>query len=67
VSFEEIAVLFAVGLLVLGPRELSRVARQLGRWVGRARRTARDLRYQLEREIALAEAREGSDDEPTGT
>lgn len=44
-------VLFLVGLLVLGPRELARVARQLGSWVGRARRTAMELRRQLEREL----------------
>lgn len=50
-SLEEMAVLFLVGLLVLGPRELTRVARQLGTWAGRARRTAMDLRRQLEREI----------------
>jgi len=50
-SVEEMAVLFLVGLLVLGPRELTRVARQLGGWVGRARRTAMELRRQLEREI----------------
>jgi Sec-independent protein translocase protein TatA len=32
-----------------------RVASQIGRWVGRARRTASQLRFQLEREIALAD------------
>lgn len=54
-SFEEMAVLALVGLVVLGPRELARVARQLGGWVGRARRTTMELRRQLEREIALGE------------
>jgi Sec-independent protein translocase protein TatA len=32
-----------------------RVASQLGRWVGKARRTANQLRFQLEREIAMAD------------
>ena len=50
-SVEEMAVLFLVGLVVLGPRELARVARELGSWVARARRTAMDLRRQLEREL----------------
>jgi sec-independent protein translocase protein TatB len=53
VGFWEIVVIFMLGLLVLGPEKLPRIAAQLGRWVGRARRTATQLRYQLEREIDL--------------
>jgi len=55
VGFWEIVVIFGVGLMVLGPEKLSRIAAQLGRWVGRARRTANQLRYQLEREIDLGD------------
>jgi len=55
VSLPELTLLFIIGLLVLGPERLPRVASQIGRWVGRARRTANQLRYQLEREIALAD------------
>jgi sec-independent protein translocase protein TatB len=55
VGFSELFLLFIIGLLILGPERLPRVASQLGRWVGRARRTANQLRYQLEREIAQAE------------
>jgi Tat protein translocase TatB subunit len=55
VGFSELVLLFVIGLLVLGPERLPKVATQLGRWVGRARRTASQLRHQLEREIALSE------------
>jgi len=55
VGFAEIVLLFMLGLLVLGPEKLPRIAAQIGRWVGRARRTATQLRYQLEREINLDE------------
>jgi sec-independent protein translocase protein TatB len=55
VGFQELFLLFIIGLLILGPERLPRVAAQIGRWVGRARRTANQLRYQLEREIALAD------------
>lgn len=51
----ELIVLFVVGILILGPERLPRVATQIGRWVGRARRTANQLRYQLEREVTLAD------------
>jgi sec-independent protein translocase protein TatB len=58
VGFSELVVLFVIGLLILGPERLPRVAAQIGRWVGKARRTANQLRYQLEREVALADIEE---------
>ncbi len=57
VGFSELVLCFVIGLLILGPERLPRVAAQVGRWVGRARRMANQLRYQLEREIALEEIR----------
>jgi sec-independent protein translocase protein TatB len=57
VGFAELVLLFVIGLLILGPERLPRVAAQIGRWVGRARRTASQLRHQLEREIALNDIR----------
>jgi sec-independent protein translocase protein TatB len=62
VGISELLVLFVIGLLILGPERLPRVAAQIGRWVGRARRTANQLRYQLEREIALADIEKNSKD-----
>jgi sec-independent protein translocase protein TatB len=58
VGFDELILLFVIGLLVLGPERLPKVANVLGKWVGRARRTASHLRHQLEREVALAELEE---------
>jgi len=55
IGISELVLLFVIGLLILGPERLPRVASQIGRWVGRARRTANQLRFQLEREIALAD------------
>jgi sec-independent protein translocase protein TatB len=55
IGTSELIVLVVVGLLILGPERLPRVATQIGRWVGRARRTANQLRYQLEREVSLAD------------
>ena len=56
----ELIVLVVIGLLILGPERLPRVASQIGRWVGKARRTANQLRYQLEREVALADIEKDS-------
>ena len=55
VGFWELLVMAVIGLLVLGPERLPRAARQLGRWLSAARRTASQLRWQIEREIDLGE------------
>ena len=53
----EVLVIFVIGLLILGPERLPRVAAQLGRWMGKARRTAHQLRMQLEREMTMNDLR----------
>jgi len=58
VGFMELVLISVIGLLVLGPQRLPKVAAQIGKWVGRARRTATQLRRQLEREIELSELEE---------
>ena len=55
VGFTELVLLFVIGLLILGPERLPRVAAQLGRWMGKARRTAHQLRMQLEREMTMSD------------
>lgn len=47
----EFILLCLIGLLILGPERLPRVARQLGGWVGKARQMTRSLQRQLEEEI----------------
>lgn len=55
IGFQELVLISIIGLLVLGPQRLPKVAAELGKWVGRARRTATQLRRQLEREVELSE------------
>jgi len=60
VGFTEIILIFGIALLVLGPARLPKLAADLGRWAGRARSMARQLRTQLEQETQfdpLAEPR----------
>ncbi len=47
----EFILLCLIGLLILGPERLPRVARQLGGWVGKARQLTRSLQRQLEDEL----------------
>lgn len=56
----EFLLLCLIGLLILGPERLPRVARQLGTWIGKARQMTRALQRQLEEEVEAAkDLREG--------
>src|SRR5215468_3874918 len=66
-GFGELVLVFMIGLLVLGPQRLPKVAAEIGKWVGRARRTANELRRQLEREIELNDIQPPPPPAPTDT
>lgn len=55
VGFSEIVLILGLALLVLGPEKLPGLAEKVGRWTGRARSMARQLRTQLEQEVTLDE------------
>jgi Tat protein translocase TatB subunit len=55
VGFTEIVLIMGLALLVLGPEKLPGLAQKIGRWTGRARAMARQLRTQLEQEVTLEE------------
>ena len=48
----EFILLCLIGLMILGPERLPRVARKLGGWVGKARQMTRTLQRQLEEETS---------------
>jgi sec-independent protein translocase protein TatB len=58
VGFTEIVLILGIALLVLGPEKLPKLANQVGRWAGRARAMARQLRQQLDEEVMVV----GKDD-----
>jgi len=53
VGFTEIILILGIALLVLGPEKLPKLANQVGRWAGRARAMARQLREQLDEEVTV--------------
>lgn len=57
IGFWELALLGALGLIVLGPEKLPKVASQLGRYAGQARRMARTLTAQIRDELEAEERR----------
>ena len=57
VGFWELALIAVLGLVVLGPEKLPKVASQLGRYAGQARRMARTLTAQIRDELEAEERR----------
>jgi sec-independent protein translocase protein TatB len=55
IGFFELVILFMIGLVVLGPQRLPKVANQLGSWIGQARRMTRVMKRQLEDELDLGD------------
>ena len=58
IGFQEMAVIGIIGLIVIGPERLPRVARHIGLWVGRLRRYVNQVRDDIDREIRADELRE---------
>lgn len=48
---QELVLLMVIGLIVLGPERLPRIANQIGGWLGQARRMTRVMKRQLEEEL----------------
>lgn len=55
IGFAELMLLTILGLVVIGPERMPEVARQIGRWVGAAKRTTQQFQRQLETEVKLDE------------
>ncbi len=60
IGFWELVILFGLGLVVLGPERLPKVAMQIGNWAGQARRMARTLSAQMRAELDLEQSIGGS-------
>jgi sec-independent protein translocase protein TatB len=54
-SFSDSIFLFALALLLFGPKRLPVLARELGKWVGEFRRASNEFKMQMEEELRLSE------------
>jgi len=57
IGFPELLLVSVVTLLVLGPERLPEALRNLGLWLGRARRSFSRVKTEIEREIGMDEVR----------
>lgn len=63
-GWAEMAVIMLVALIVIGPKDLPKVARTIGQWTGKARALARDFQRSLDdmaREAELDEIKKSID------
>ena len=56
-GFSEMVIIAVVGLVVLGPERLPKVARQLGQWLGKLQRYVSDVKSDINRQMDLDELR----------
>ena len=56
-GFSEMAIIAVVGLVVLGPERLPKVAKQLGQWMGKLQRYVSDVKSDITRQMELDELR----------
>lgn len=61
IAGSELLLLLLIGLVILGPQRLPKIASQVGSWVGQARRMTRAMKRQLEDELRTEEFKELKD------
>ena len=53
IGFTELLVIFVVALLVVGPERLPGVARKLGLYIGKMRRSFQSIKDEVEKELEI--------------
>ena len=62
IGFPELIIIFAVALLVFGPKKLPEVGRSIGRALREFRKTSDEIKEKLEEEIQAEEFKEIKDE-----
>lgn len=58
VGFWELALIGVIALIILGPERLPRAAREVGLWMGKARRMVAEVKRDINRELDAEEFRD---------
>lgn len=64
IAWSEMAIILIVALIVIGPKDLPKLAREIGRWTSKARGMAREFQRSLDdmaREADLQDLKQGLD------
>ncbi len=62
IGFQELAIIFLVALLVVGPKNLPEVARTLGKWMSELRRGFDNAKIRMESEFRESEKMMGEEE-----
>jgi len=57
IGFFELLIIAIVGLVVIGPERLPEAARAVGLWIGRLKRSLRETRTELEKQLGADDIR----------
>ncbi|MDH5434983.1 MAG: Sec-independent protein translocase protein TatB [Gammaproteobacteria bacterium] len=63
ISFLELFVVGVIALIVLGPERLPRVARSVGRFIGKAKRSFNSIAQEIDRELQLQDIQRQLDEQ----
>ena len=58
-GFQELIVIFAVAIIVFGPRKLPELSRNLGRGIGKIRKALFDVKYEINKEMRVLDEEVG--------
>ena len=60
-GFQELIVIFAVAIMVVGPKKLPELSRKLGKGVGQLRKALFDVKYEINKEMRTLDEESGKD------
>jgi len=66
-GFQELIVIFAVAVIVFGPKKLPELSRTLGRGIGQLKKALFDVKYEINKEMRILDEESGltpEDNEP---
>lgn len=67
IGFSELVLVGVIALIVIGPEKLPHTLRMMAAYTGRIKRAINDLKYELEKEVEMQEAKQRLQSEINGS